>query len=69
MSNLEMLELGLQTLVQREAEAEAALERARTARIKQEGALEWERARTQMEEAKAQELAEAAAREEAEAKG
>ena len=49
MNNLEMLQAGLSMLLRQEADAQAALENARIARIRQEGALEWEQARQEME--------------------
>lgn len=52
MSDLEMLEMGLRALLEQEAQAEAALEQARRARIMQEGAIQWERERQKREEAK-----------------
>jgi hypothetical protein len=51
MSNyLAELEQGLRVLLMQEAEAEAALERARDARKRQEGAQAWEQQRQQREQ-------------------
>lgn len=54
MTYLDELEGGLRNLVMQEAEAESALEQARDARKRQEGAVLWEQQRLKREAARAQ---------------